>query len=288
MATIFWYLNALNENYQQSISYPVTYINIPTDKGELSDLPKVISFKVNSSGYNLLEYYLSASVQPISIDYNRAQKNNKSSYILTKWLNDDIQKQLKVTNVQRIKPDTIRFNFYQIIKKKVPVQALATYSIKKGYVEKNSISTQPDSIEIKGPKKIISNIHNVFTGKIELGEIDKTIKRNVAIKNIKGVKFNSYRTNIQIQIEQSTENQLDIPIEINNPNVVLIPNTIHLSYKVGLSKYTQINKEQFTATVNFSDSIKGNKLLKVYLSKSPKDIFEVNYSPNFVEYLIEK
>ncbi len=288
MATIFWYLNALNEKYKQKISYPIKYVNIPKDKGELSNLPKNIKFLVYTSGYNLLEYYLSANIQPIVIDFTQAKETNGSYYILTKWLNEEIQKQLKITDIQKLKPDTINFTFYQIIKKKVPVKALAKYSIKQGYVEKEPISSRPDSIEINGPEKIINRINQVFTGNIELDELSKTTKRNVAIKKIKGVKYSSYRTNVQVSVEQATENQIDIPIKNNNPNIKLIPNTIHLSYKVGLSKYTQINKEQFTATVNFADTIKGDKVLKVELSQSPQDIFEVNYSPNFVEYLIEK
>ena len=131
----------------------------------------------------------------------------------------------------------------------------------------------------------------IYTGVVSLSEISKTTKRNVALKKISGVRFSSYRINVTVPIEQATEKIIELPIQVDNQidnnTIRLIPNTIRLSYKVGLSKYSTITKDQFSAVVNYTDSTKQNNVLKVELLNYPKDIFEIEYSPNFIEYIIE-
>ena len=131
----------------------------------------------------------------------------------------------------------------------------------------------------------------VYTGVVSLAEINKTTKRNVALKKISGIKFSTYRINVTIPIEQATEKIIELPIhannEVGNSTIRLIPNTVSLSYKVGLSKYTDITKDQFSVFVNYTDSTKNSDVLKVELLKFPKDIYEIEYSPNFIEYIIE-
>ncbi len=294
ISTVFWFLNVLGEEYTESISYPVKYINLPENKAESKPLPSRLELKISTSGYRLLDYYLTANIPQVIIDYNNIKAKTilgKYKYILTKDLSEDILRVFKSVNIKSINPDTIVFDFHQILKKKVAVQPLATYTLANGFVEKGKMFSKPDSIVINGPQNLIEKINMVYTGVVSLAEINKTTKRNVALKKISGIKFSTYRINVTIPIEQATEKIIELPIhannEVGNSTIRLIPNTVSLSYKVGLSKYTDITKDQFSVFVNYTDSTKNSDVLKVELLKFPKDIYEIEYSPNFIEYIIE-
>lgn len=295
ISIVFWLLNALGENYTERISYPLKYINLPLDKAESSPLPEQFRIKITTSGYQLLEYYLSANIKPIVIDFEKAKavsKTEKCKYLLSKNLKEGFSKTFKKSEIQNIDPDTIKFKFYEILKKRVPVEALVEYSLSNGYVEKGIKFSEPDSINISGPEQVITSINQVYSGSIDLGEINETSKRNVAIIAIEDVKFETYRTNITVPIEQATEKVIELPILVNNAlndqSIYLVPNTVQLSYKVGLSEYSKITKDQFVAVVNYTDSTKNNKVLKVVLSKQPEKAFEIVYRPNFVEFIKNK
>ena len=293
ISTMFWFLNVLGEKYTETISYPVKYINLPQDKEVTSVLPKKLTLKVTTSGYDLLKFYMRSQVPPIHINYNSENVKIISNYkyLLTKRYSEDISLQLSGAEINAISPDSIKFKFQQIVKKKVPIQALVTYKIEKGFVNKGQMYSKPDSVEIKGSKSTVDRINEIYTGVVDLGTISSTTKRNIALKKIKGVKYKTYRTNVFIPIEQSTEKIIDIPIQSDNQvdgdYIKLIPNSIKLSYQVGLSQYTNISSEQFLAIAVYSDSTKSNKVLRVELKKYPENIFGIEYTPNFVEYIKE-
>ena len=72
---------------------------------------------------------------------------------------------------------------------------------------------------------------------------------------------------------------------IGNEQIKLIPNTINISYKVGISKYTDISNEHFTARVIYTDSTKNNNVLKVEMSKFPDKVYAIEFTPKFVEFI---
>ena len=292
ISTVFWVLNVLGEKYTEIISYPIVYKNLPKNKEVTSTLPKTFNLKVSTSGYTLLEHYLNTNITPIVIDYNKP-KIKKYKFCLSKDYIEPIASLFSSNvDIHSIRPDSIHFQFQQIIRKEVPIQALVTYTIEDGFVNKGEVYSQPDSVEISGAKDLIDHITQIYTGAINLGTINTSTKRNVALKPIKGVKYKTRRTNVFVPIEQSTEKQIKRPIQIENTVdkdiIKLIPNSVTISYKVGLSRYTSISEEDFKIAVSYSDSTKNSEVLQVQLLQFPPDVYEVKFTPNFVEYLKER
>jgi len=292
ISTVFWVLNVLGEKYTEIISYPIVYKNLPKNKEVTSTLPKTFNLKVSTNGYTLLEHYLNTNITPIVIDYNKP-KIKKYKFCLSKDYIEPIASLFSSNvDIHSIRPDSIHFQFQQIIRKEVPIQALVTYTIEDGFVNKGEVYSQPDSVEISGAKDLIDHITQIYTGAINLGTINTSTKRNVALKPIKGVKYKTHRTNVFVPIEQSTEKQIKRPIQIENTVdkdiIKLIPNSVTISYKVGLSRYTSISEEDFKIAVSYSDSTKNSEVLQVQLLQFPPDVYEVKFTPNFVEYLKER
>ncbi len=54
IASILWFLNALNKEYTSKITYPVKYTDFPQGKFLVSDPPQNISLEVKAKAPNLL------------------------------------------------------------------------------------------------------------------------------------------------------------------------------------------------------------------------------------------
>jgi YbbR domain-containing protein len=176
-----------------------------------------------------------------------------------------------------------------IVNKKVPVKPLVSLSLKENFVQKGAILFEPKFIEISGPKDSIDNIDTIYTNRIQLENIDKNIKQNIALKTHKRIKYEYKRINISINVEQATQGEIEVPISIqsvSNKTIKLIPNKINIKYKVGLSEYHNINVGDFKLIIQYNDSLQEQLVLPVYLKKKPLSVFDVRYSPRFVEFII--
>ena len=292
ISTFFWFLNSLAEKYNEHLLLPLEYINLPKDKQSTLDLPSQINTRVDISGYGYLEYLLNANRQSIIVDYKKALRlnyNKNHRYILSESLTDKLLKKYPDLNLFSIKPDTILFYYDKIEVKKVPIKPLAIFNITEGYVKSGEVYSKPDSVIISGPIEKIRSISFVNTGLINLKDISKTTKRNVALKEIESISFRINRTNVTVPVEQSTEKLIKIPIIvenlIDNEQIKLIPNTLKISYKVGISRYAGVSNEQFTARVVYTDSTKFNNVLKVEISKFPDNVYAIEFTPKFVEFI---
>ena len=295
VSAAFWFLNSLNEFYIENINYPVRYINLPTGKQQLLSLPSQIDVKISTTGFKLLKYYLNPSVKPLVFDYQNPKDIQKAKtkgayYILPKTKKEQLSAMLYNADILEIMPDTINLFFSLIINKKVPVKPIVNFHIKKGFVQKGPILFEPQFIEISGPKDSVDNIDTIYTNFIQLNNIDKNLKRNIALKTHQKIKYEYRRINISINVEQTTQGEIEVPISIQSNSlkiIKLIPNKINIKYKVGLSKYHDISLGDFKLTVQYNDSLQEKLVLPIILEKKPKFVFDVKYSPQFVEFIIK-
>ena len=76
IASILWFLNALNKEYTSKITYPVKYTDFPQGKFLVSDPPQNISLEVKANGFTLLAYRLRTSFRPIVVNINSYSKHS--------------------------------------------------------------------------------------------------------------------------------------------------------------------------------------------------------------------
>jgi len=300
VSSIFWFLNRLSNDYTSDISYPVRYTNFPKDKVLVRNLPSHLSLKVKAHGYTLLKYKIRKKVPPIIINVNSNSfgtiYRNKSSnfYILTRYMKDKISNQLtSEIQIINVSPDTLFFEFADIISKKVAVIPDLEINFEKQFMLKGKIETKPDSIVIIGPHTILDTINYVKTKYQSLSNINQSIKRNITIENIKNVTYEQKRVLVSIPVEQFTESSLKVYIAvINLPDSLVLktfPGYLTISYLVGLSDYEKVKPYLFKAVVDYNSI--GNNMsnkLKVAIVKFPDYIASLKFYPKNVEYIIEK
>lgn len=303
VSTIFWFLNALSKDYNTTISYPVHFTNFPKDKILVNKLPSHILLHVNSYGFTLLQHKLKKSLLPIIFNVNSFALNKvplsnhdigtSKFYILTSLAKQKIANQLSSEiKIIDISPDTLIFQFANIIKKKVRVKPMLKIDFEKQFMLKGKITIHPDSIILSGPYTILDTIDRVKTKYYFLNKLNKTIKKNLEICDIKNVKFSKKRVIVKVPVEKYTEASLNVQIEVKNlPDSLYLktfPNDVKISYLVGFSNYDKTKPHHFKAIVDYKsiENNLNNKKIKVKIVKFPRFINSMKHYPKNVEYII--
>ena len=299
IATIFWFLNQLEQEYETNVTLPVRYTNFPEDKILVNDLDKYFDIRVKGFGYKLLEYKISNKFLPFVIDVNSitmrmySRKDYVKFYALTKNLSDKIEQQLSSElQIITIEPDTLFFDFADRIHKKVPVVSRVKPLPASQYMIKDQILITPDSITISGANPIIDTINQVYTKKVEINDLTQNFQEFVAIQRYDNVDYSEEKVKISIMIEKFTEGNLKVPLKVKNvPDSLILrtfPDEISVSYFVALSDYDKVLPQFFDAEVDYNNININNNKVKVNVTNWPDYIRSLRFYPQAVEYLIER
>lgn len=299
-ATIIWFLNTLNQEYNTDIKLPVTYYNMPQGKVNISNLPEEFNVSVKAYGYDIMKYQLKKNFIPSKLDIGSSKftpllKNDTNKYyILTNELVNQIENEFNgKMKVEYIKPDTLYFNFTDISLKKVPVTVNADITPESQYIFKEDIKIDPDSVTIEGPLAIIDTIQSVETSFFELKSLSENTIYNAKISEIEYTEIIPSSVDLYVDIEEYTEVRFKIPIEkMNVADSVylhLFPNYVNIVCKVGLSNYNNVKGSDFKVIVDYYSIFEkeGSKLY-TQLINYPEAVYEYHYTPEFVDYIIEK
>lgn len=298
IAAILWFLNALNKDYTSEISYPVKYTDFPQGKYLVSSLPETITLEVKAKGFALLGYRISTSFLPMTLDVNAysnhsLEKNNVLEYTLRlndikDKLNNQLSSDIKLLD---IKPREINFKFSHAESRKIPVVPVVAYDLKKQYILKDKIDTDPDSILVSGPALIIDTLKYIPTERWEAGEIGKDISRNIRLDIPSNLTAEEKEVKVNIHLERFTEARRTIPIRIDglpdSLTIRLFPASVEVTYEIGLSMYDRIKDKDFDFAVDFQKGTTSD-FLTVKAKKIPSFIKNLTFTPRKVEYILEK
>jgi YbbR domain-containing protein len=300
LATVFWLLNQLEDRYVTNVNYPVKYINPPPDKVFVGELPPRLELKVEGTGFRLMEYKIGKEIMPVELNINSyplqpsEDRNSLKYFIATNSIKSRISQQFSSSvKILDISPDSLFFEFAEKSKKKVPVRPDFSYKLAPQLMLKDGIKLSPDSVTITGPDKILDTISFVKTKHEELGELSRDFSFVTSLKSThRRVQFSSGRINVTLPVESFTEEKLEKEIIVKNEpdslQVRTFPKSIDITYLVGLSNYEKVIPELFKVSVSYSQVEQGKERLDVTVDKAPEYIKSYSYSPQSVDYIIEK
>ncbi len=299
IATVFWFLNALNKEYSVELSFPVRYTNLPNNKVLANTPPDHFTLKVNSYGFTILRHKLSMAFSPLVFNVNdftdeRMEDSEESRFTYNSrtfipQISNQVSNELVITEIQ---PDTISFYFDQVVSRNVKVLPDITYDLKKQHHLNGEITTTPDSVLVSGPESILDTLQYVKTKSQHYKELDQETQRNVQLEEFDKLEIETKRVVLNIPIEEFTEKQLYVPISVvglpDSLSVTLFPNQARVNFLVALSQFSEILPEDFVLNVSYLDIEQKKELLDLNLQLQPPHILSVSMYPEHVEYLIEK
>ena len=299
VATLLWYLNKLSNDYTTELRFPVRIVNNPRGKVIVGEPINSLKLKVTAYGYNLLRYSLGSSMMPLTIDLMNApviplENSETRYYLLTSRIKHSIESQLSSElNLERIQPDTIYFEFAELVEKRVNVVPEIRVTFERQYMQSGALVVDPDSITISGPSSIIDTILYIKTLPLVFDGLYTTFEEMATLPRIQQVGFSHRKVKVKIPVEQYTEATINVPIEIKNKppeaNVKLIPSSVDLKCNVVISRYSLLKSSDFTLVVDYN-SIEENRSgkLRVIVSRKPAFIHKIDFKPKYVDYIIEQ
>jgi len=298
VSSLFWVLNALTKDYKSEITYSVKYINIPENKVLISTLPSEFKLKVDAFGYALARYNLSKSLPSIVVDVELLYKKNKKNkfFVLTKNTKDKITKQLNSEiEVLNISPDTLFFEFADMINKKILVKPNLNINCIKPFHVSGEITVNPDSILVSGPTSILDTLKFISSVKLSYKDVNDTLIRDVQLIDNAELKYSDNFVRVNIPVDKYTENTFIVPLEvINKPEnltIQIFPNKVRLNFLVSVSQFSLLKPYNLKAYVDYNN-IQNNisNKLRVSVDCTNKEIllYSVKATPSIVEYIIEK
>lgn len=296
LAFILWMLAKFSKEYEATILFDVSYVDLPKNKILQNKPPSMIPIHIRGTGFKLVSAKLFGREIKLSTNNLISSKKNQY-YILLNQQELNIKKQMSSgLSIDYFVKDSIFFDLGYLATKRVPIYVDAQISFMPGYDFVNTLSVKPDSVEISGPDGILDTIRQVNTSKIVLNEVHNAIQQNVSLQiSNPAIKLTEDVKTVEVNaaIDKFTEGVLEVPFEIDNlPEDIKIdayPKVVKLSFKVGLSNFNKINENSFSVRCDYAFSKQNNLAYLIPKLDIKSDLVrDVKIIPGRIDFLIQK
>ncbi len=289
----FWLLQVLNDEYETELSMPVRMKNVPDNVVLTSELPSSIKVGVKDRGTVLVNYLWGQTFYPLLLDF--ADYSDKGNHVLipSSSFSKKITGQLnQSTKLMTIKPDTLEFIYTRGNSKNVPVKLRGSVLPARQYYVSDTIFS-PDSVKVYAPKAILDTITAAFTQHVEVEGLSDTLKNQVTILPVKGARFVPDKAEMTLMADIYAEKSVDVPvIGVNFPKDKILrtfPTKVKITFQVGLSRFMEVNAEDFLVVVDYEEHIKSEgEKVRLELRQVPEGVNHVRMNLTELDYIIEQ
>ncbi len=300
LAVFFWLLNALSKNFTTDAVFNVSYVNQPSNKVVLNELPDQLKIKIKGLGFDLMAYKLRLKGSTINVDLsdlnqfnNQLQSSTLASSSFYSYISNQLGEQIEI---KEIYPDSIHFLFDEKKEKKVKIIPITQLNFEKQFQLYGEMLVKPAVTKISGPASIIDTITAVYTEELVLNDLSETKTETVPFLQeyaFKKLNFNPSKIIIHIPVEKFTESSVMVNVTyVNVPDSIeikAIPNEVELKFLIPLSKMASLASAKFIAEIDYTE-INDNfsHKLKIVLAEYPEYIQSLTLNPGKVEYILKK
>lgn len=297
ISIILWFIFNINKDTKSEIKLKFKITNTP--KSLIVQDNYTISIYVSGKGIELVKSHIISPNAVIEIDYSKLPiktiNKTQTKYILSKDLRIYFKK--IITNnikIDSINPDTIKFQNIDLVKSALlPIELNIKYLIDKELMmidKKINILENRDSVLIEGNAELLKHIKKVKTKFIDLGLVNENSIYPLELEVNPEIKYSFTSINISFPIEKYSEMSDSITIELRNfPKgkvVKIFPSSVKLKYKVPISLYKQIDRNNFIAIIDYNKR-KTSGIIFIDVFSKNNNITITDYYPLSVKYVVE-
>ena len=300
IAFCLWYINELSREYTATLSCLVEVEDPP--EGVLfntaSSLP--VQLTLRDKGYVLQKLRLSFALAPIRISARRAMQRylHLRDTLDSVWrlppqqLQTVIQEALPTTSaVVSLHSDTLVCTFSPMLRQKVAVRPNLRISLARQYMATGPCVVEPDSVTISGPAAKVRATTAVFTEELRFENLMADAEGNVDLAAIPLLDFSSTEVSIRLPVEEYTQWECTVPVRVeglpDSVRALLMPRQVRITCDVPLSRYRDTKPLLFHPKVQVPGCVSPSTLL-ITLDSVPEWVHNVDFTPKYLQYLIEK
>ncbi|MDR2911246.1 MAG: hypothetical protein LBV47_07795 [Bacteroidales bacterium] len=297
IAAVLWFINALGKNYSTVVTYPIKFVNPPSNKFVTMELPPKLELKVEARGFILLRHKLSLSFSPFVVNISEITKDltsksgayNIQTSGLLGHISNQMGNEINIIGIQQ--PEYFSISLDSITEKWVQVLPSVQLNFRPQYKLKGKVGVLPERVFIKGPAILLDTLSALYTRPRLFEKLSTDVERSIKIEYPANTEITPDKVTLKIHVEKSTEKELKIPVVLkNNPdslNIKFFPSEIKVAFLVGLSEFEKITEAQFSAVVDYNEINNETTYINIEIEDKPDNIDNIRIFPETVEFLIE-
>lgn len=274
-ATIFWFLNSLNESYTTNISFPLKFDYDAEGYIPVDPLPHQLSVNVTGMGWDLFRRSLGVKVPPLVIPLERPSAVKK---IVGSTLPALFSGQLEGLQINFVVNDTVYLNIEPKGRRwlKLSIDSVQQY-IRKDYGIVGGYDILPDSVLVEGPVNAITDLPEPFALSLSDRNIDDDYDEeiNVSFPQSESVTSDPPRVNVRFKVEEFVEITDSVRLELINVPGSARPemqvDKLPLTVRIERSGRSSIQWDSVAAVVDLAAFRRGKIKVKPVITGLPPD-----------------
>lgn len=292
VASGFWLLQTLNDDYETEFAVPVRLRGVPNNVVLTTEPASEVTIKVKDKGTVLLNYLIGKTFFPINLEFTDYTGTN-SVKIYTSDFQRTIMNQLNAsTQLLSVKPDTLEYIYSTGVARKIPVRVSGGVTANPQYYITDTIYS-PDSVLVYAPEELLQSISVAYTEEMDLYNLTDSVSKQVRLQEVRGAKFIPDIVDVRLPVDMYAEKTVEVPLlGVNFPRDKMLrtfPSRVQITFQVGLSHYNKVSASDFVISVSYDELLRlGTEKYTVKLRAVPKEVSHVRIYPEKVDFLIEE
>lgn len=292
IATILWFMQIYNKNFETTINIPIKYISIPDSIIFQDTLPSNITMRIKDDGFAMFRYYFKKR-DTLRIDVQSIIKNGNSKVLQGSNFDLFIRKSLPIsTQVLAYDPIRISFVYAALESKKIPVIFDGQLNLSPGYFLNNDLKITPDSITAYGSQADLNKIMFAYTSNDTVSGLSANKRLKYSLANKERIKFSPAYIYVDVPIEAYTQKTVEVPVEcLNLPEkltVKFFPSKVKLTFFIGVSEVDSIREKDFSVAIDYNGLQESKQAsVPVRITSSPGFVRNLTITPPNVQYIFE-
>ncbi len=293
IATLFWFVLALNDNVQHSLDVAVRINGVPDSVTFISDIPSSIHVTVRDKGTGLLRStFLRKRV--LAVQFDEFTKRGSGVLSVSRAEMIALMRRLfgSTAQVSALSIDSLRLVYTDHPGKRVPIDVKADVTAAPGSVVVGKARLSSGYTMVYGPQETLDTIMRISTDRIVRRNISETTSVETQLSPIAGTRFIPDQIKVTFSVEPlvNKREMIDV-IPVNTPestSVILFPQRVEVSYYVPMSKFNAETKgiEIVADYLKRGAGIAGR--IPVKLLRAPAEYVNVSVAVDSLEYTVMK
>ena len=292
----FWFLSMLSKQHETTLQIPLSYHNFPADKVLAAPVADFAEARVKAPGFSILFYNL-FNFSSLSLDIQQANTKPKKGGSEVFWFMNTKRKAVaeiisSSMELIAISPERLVISFSNKAKKMVAIKLNESISLKSEIWFASPIVLSPDSIMIYGEQQQLDSVNFIVTEELLLTDISERNVHIVSLSIPSQVQCKTQNIEVVIEVEPFVEQLIKYKVKAKNLEkgytIKLFPEVVEVTLRAPKDKYSMLQTDFLTLTVDASLIAEENRTLTVEVESLPSFIQLQRVYPSRLEYLLIK
>lgn len=300
IAILILFIEKLHLEYNATLDYKITCNNVPA--GYVIDESTIAPAQVivHGEGTKLLMLMRGNKSRKIAIDLSETRHQlrlggNPRAIVLPRIYRKKIIESLPDgVKLDEVVSDTIYIPMLKQNRKRLPVRLCTKAVLQPQHIYSAPTKLSPDSVWVSGTNNYLDTMTAVYTERQPTIQLNDSYTTQFNFVLPQGVSCDYSNVEVKYSVEMLTQKDLQVPVTaIGVPDgyrMMVFPQSITVTFSVGLSNYEKIEANSFDIVADMSNITPGSsqRRIKLKIAHLPDNIYNINYSPISVEYLLER